>query len=117
MLAEDPECSFYLGRTQLEMGNLAEASDNFLTLTRQFPQFAEAYYYLGQSLGQQEQLGDAHYYLGVFYIKKRDYKNAVVQLKQALKYTQDADKRKQAEKWLAQMSGGGDKKKADVDIE
>lgn len=117
MLAEDPECSFYLGRTQLEMGNLAEASDNFLALTRRHPQFAEVYYYLGQSLGQQQQLGDAHYYLGVFYIKKRDYKNAVVQLKQALKYTQDADKRKQAEKWLAQLGGEGGKKKADADIE
>ena len=117
MLAEDPECSFYLGRTQLEMGNLAEASDNFLALPRRHPQFVEVYYYLGQSLGQQQQLGDAHYYLGVFYIKKRDYKNAVVQLKQALKHTQDADKRKQAEKWLAQLGGEGGKKKADADIE
>ncbi len=111
MLAKDPECSFYLGRTQLEMGNLPEASENLLTITRQHPQFTPAYYYLGQSLGQQQKLGDAHYYLGVFYLRKRDYKNAVVQFKQALKHSPDDDKRQQIDKWLAQISGEEAKKK------
>jgi predicted Zn-dependent protease len=112
MMPKDPDCIYYLGRTQLEMGNLTEAADNFLTLTRQYPQFPEAYYYLGQSLGKQEKLGDAHYYLGVYYLKKRDYKNAGVQFKQALKLVQDAEKRKEIEKWLAQIRGDGDKKKS-----
>ena len=79
MIPDDPECLFYLGRTQMELGNLAEASDNLLKLTRQHPYATEAYYFLGKSLGQQQKLGDAHYYLGVFYLKKRDLKNAGVQ--------------------------------------
>ena len=112
MIPKDPDCIYYLGRTQLEMGNLAEAADSFLMLTRQYPQFPEAYYYLGQSLGKQENLGDAHYYLGVYYMKKRDYKNAAVQFKQALKHVQDTDKRKQIEEWLAQLGGQGAKKKS-----
>jgi predicted Zn-dependent protease len=103
MIPNDPECAFYLGRTQMEMGNLPEAIDHFHQLIERYPKYTPAYYYLGQSLGQQQQLGDAHYYLGVYYLRKRDHKNAMVQLKQALKHSQDADKRKQIEGWLAKM--------------
>jgi predicted Zn-dependent protease len=111
MIPDDPECLFYLGRTQMELGNLNEASDNLLKLTRQYPRFTHAYYFLGQSLGQQQMLGDAHYYLSVFYLRKIDFKNARVQLKQALKYPIDDEKREQVNKWLDQMSGD-DKKKS-----
>jgi len=110
MIPDDPECLFYLSRTQMELGNLAEASDNLLKLTRQAPRFAQAYYFLGQSLGQQQKLGDAYYYLGVFYLRKKDFKNAKVQLEQALKHPQDDDKRKQINEWLDTMSGKADKK-------
>ena len=74
-------------------------------MTRQHPDFTQAYYFLGQSLGQQQKLGDAHYYLGVFYLRKRDFKNAEVQLKQALKYHQDDERRKKINEWLSKMSG------------
>ena len=84
---------------------------DFLALTRQNPPYTTAYYYLGQSLGKQQNLGEAPYYLGVYYLKKRDNKNAAVQLKQALKHLQDADKRKQVEDWLAKMGGERNKKK------
>lgn len=112
MIPKDPECLFYIGRTQMELGNQADASDSFLTLTRQYPQFAQAYYFLGQSLGKQQQLGDAHYYLGVFYLRKRDFKNAMTQLKQALKHSQDDEKRKQIQDWLSQMGGKKNKDKS-----
>ena len=105
MIPKDPECIYYQGRTQLEMGNLTEASDNFLTLTRQYPQFTQAFYYLGQSLGKQQNIGEAHYYLGVYYLKKREYKNAQIQFRQALKHLQDTEKRKEVEEWLAGISG------------
>ena len=113
MIPADPDCIYYLGRTHLEMGNLTEAADNLLRLTRQYPQFPEAYYYLGQSLGMQQNLGDAHYYLGIYFLKKREYKNAAVQFKQALKHLQDADKRKEVEEWLAQGDGSGNKEQSD----
>jgi predicted Zn-dependent protease len=111
LIPEDPECQFYRGRTQLEMGNLAEASDMLLNVIRQYPGFTEAYYFLGQSLGKQQQLGDAHYYLGVFYLRSRDRKNAMIQLQQALKHLQDDKKREQVQKWLSQLGGEEDKKK------
>ena len=109
MIPNDPECLFYLGRTQMELGQLADATENLLKLVRQHPEFTEAYYFLGQSMGQQQQLGDAHYYLGVFYLRKRDFKNAKVQLKQALKHPQDDKKRKKINEWLGKMSGKGKK--------
>ena len=111
MMPKDPECAFYLGRTHLELGNLQEATDKFLLLTQQYPKFTPAFYYLGQSLGQQQKIGEAHYYLGVYYLKKREFKNAYVQLKQAMKHLDDSDKRNQVEGWLARMSGDKKKKK------
>ena len=105
MIPDDPVCLLYLGRTQMEMGNLAEATDNLFKLTREHPRYPEAYYFLGQSLGQQQKLGDAHYYLGVFYLRKRDFKNAGIQLKQALKYPQDDEKRKKINEWLGKLNG------------
>jgi predicted Zn-dependent protease len=105
LIPDDPECLFYIGRTQMELGDLADASDNLLKLVRQHPAFTPAYYFLGQSLGQQQQLGDAHYYLGVFYLRKRDFKNAKIQLKQALKHPQDDERRKKIDEWLGKMNG------------
>jgi len=112
MIPKDPECLFYLGRIQLELGNLADASERFLMLTRHFPEFTQAYYFLGQSLGKQEQLGDAHYYLGVFYLRSRDYKNATIQLKQALKHTRDDEQREQIQDWLGKLDPKGSKDKS-----
>ena len=111
MIPKDAECQFYLGRVQMEMGDLAGASDSFLQVTRDFPHFTEAYYFLGQSLGKQNQLGDAHYYLGVFYLRSRDFKNAKIQLTQALKHSRDDEKRKQIQDWLGKLDPKKDKDK------
>ena len=105
MIPEDPECLFYLGRTRLELEDFQGASVLLSKVTQQFPGFAPAYYFLGQSLGKMGSLGDAHYYLGLFYMKKRDIKTARVQLEQALKYSLDGDKRQDAEKMLAGIKG------------
>jgi len=112
MISDDPECLFYLGRTQLELGNLAEASDYLYRLTREYPPFIEGYYFLGQCLGKQQQLGEAHYYLGVFYLRSMDRKNAMIQLQQALKHIQDDKKREQIQDWLSQLGGKEDKNKS-----
>ena len=105
MIPEDPECLFFLGRTQMEQGDLTAATENFFKITRQYPRFTPAFYYLGQSMGKQQKLGDAHYYLGIFYLRKRDFKNAKVQLAQALKHTQDPERRKKIEEWLGKLEG------------
>ena len=112
MISDDPECLFYLGRTQLELGDLAKASEYLYRLTREYPQFIQGYYFLGQCLGKQQQLGEAHYYLGVFYLRSMDRKNAMIQLQQALKHIQDDKKREQIQDWLSQLGGKEDKNKS-----
>jgi predicted Zn-dependent protease len=112
MIPEDAECQFFLGRTRMGMGDLAGASDSLLQVIRDFPQYTEAYYFLSQSLGKQEQLGDAYYYLGVFYLRSRDYKNAKIQLTQALKHSRDDEQRQQIQDWLAKLDPSKDKKKS-----
>ena len=104
MIPEDAECLFFLGRAQLEQGNLAASTDNLLKVVRRYPQFTPAYLYLGQSMGKEQKLGDALYYLGVYYLRKRDYQNARVQLKQALKYPQEPERQKKIEEWLSSLS-------------
>jgi predicted Zn-dependent protease len=104
MIPNDPECKFYLARTQMELGQMQEATNIFLNLSQQHPQFAPAYYYLGQSLGKQGNLGEAHYYLGIYYVKKQDLKSAVAQLKLALRHQQDPEKREQIENLLSEIS-------------
>ena len=105
MKPEDPECILYLGRTQMEMGQLEAASSSFYSLVERHPRYTHGYYFLGQSLGKEGNLGDAHYYLGIFYLKQRDFKSATVHFKRALKHTQadNAERRQKIEKILAKL--------------
>ena len=112
MKPEDPECLLYLGRTQLEMGQLKAASSSFYSLVENSPRYTQGYYFLGQSLGEEGRLGDAHYYLGIFYSKERDFKSATVHFKLALKHTKgdNTERRQEIEKILAQLEPDKSKK-------
>jgi lipoprotein NlpI len=66
---------------------------------------------LGQSLGKQGNLGDAHYYLGIYHTRKGDYKTAVVQYRNALKYVKDPDRRAIIEKRLKKFEKALSKKR------
>lgn len=113
MKPKDPECILYLGRTQLEMGQLKEASANFQSLIDNYPKFKHGFYFLGQSLGKEGNLGDAHYYLGIYYLKERDFKSATVHFKRALNYTEgdQPERRQELEKILAKLQPKKSKKK------
>jgi predicted Zn-dependent protease len=97
------DCLIYLGRTQMELGQFKAASSYFHQLTEKHPGYKEGFYLLGQSSGKEGNLADAHYYLGIYFIKKRDRKSAVVHFKRALKHTNDADRRQEIEKILAKL--------------
>jgi predicted Zn-dependent protease len=103
MMPEDPDTLFYLGRTQQELGRRAEAIALYTALIQKTPDYREAYYFLGQNLGQQGDLADAHYYLGIYHLRSRDFKTAVVQFKQALRHTADPEKRERTERLLKQV--------------
>jgi len=103
MIPEDPDTLFYLGRTQQELGRRSEAISLYTTVIQKAPDYREAYYFLGQNLGQQGSLADAHYYLGLYHLRGRDLKTAAAQFKQSLRNTADPEKRERAERLLKQV--------------
>ncbi len=100
---DNPECLFYLGRTQMELGRPTEAATVFEDLVRLKPDYEQTFYYLGQTYGKIGKLGDAHYNLGIYYDKKRDYKNARFHLNRALEHTSDPSKRTAIEEMLEKI--------------
>jgi predicted Zn-dependent protease len=105
MIPDDAECRLFLGQTQMELELYDEASSVLLRLVEKNPDYTQAYYFLGQSLGKQGNLADAYYYLAVYHSRKKDYQTAVVQLENALKYTKDAEKIAQIENKLKELKG------------
>jgi predicted Zn-dependent protease len=113
MIPDDADCRLFLAQTQMELELYDEASSILLRLVQDNPDYTEAYYFLGQSLGKQGNLGDAHYYLAVYHLRKRDYQTAVIQLQNALKYTQDAEKRAKIEDKLKELKDRSSQKNED----
>ena len=99
----DPECLFYLGRAQMELGHLAKAATIFEDLISLRPDYKQTYYYLGQTYGKIGKLGDAHYHLGIYYNKKKNFKNALFHLNRALEKTDDPNKKATIENMLEKI--------------
>jgi predicted Zn-dependent protease len=103
MIPEDPDTLFYMGRTQQELGRSAEAVALYTAVIQKTPDYRDAYYFLGQNLGQQGALADAHYYLGIYHLRARDFKTAATQFKQSLRNSDATEKRERAERLLKQV--------------
>ncbi len=103
MIPDDPDCLFYLGRALQETGRGSEATALFNGIVQRTTSYREAYYFLGKGLGEQGDLADAHYYLGIYHLKGRDYKTAAAQFRQALKYLGDTEQRGRAEHYLKEI--------------
>ena len=101
---DDSEGLFYLGRTQMELGRLKDAESVLKTLTKKHPNYKQGFYFLGNTYGKQGKLADAHYTLGIYYTKKREHKNAIVQFEKALERTTDPYRREELENLLKKVS-------------
>ncbi len=97
---KDPEGQLLLGRTQMELGRMAEARDTFEYLVRYNQNFTQAYYYLGECSGRLGDMFGAHYNLGRFYRLKGDTKNAGFHLNRALKLAVEDSQKKIVEHQL-----------------
>ena len=107
---KSPEGQLYLGRTQMQMGNMAEARDTFENLVRYNENYTQAHYYLGESSGRLGDMFGAHYHLGRFYRQKGDFKNAGFHLKRARKLAADDSQKKLVERQLKDMDPKKSKK-------
>ncbi len=89
------EGRYYLGRTDLEMGDLNTALASFEAVSKKQPNYRQNAYFLAQIYGKQGRKGDAYYQLGSWYDNKKDAKAAIVQYKKALTLIQDPDRKKE----------------------
>ncbi len=101
-LPDDPDCLFLLGRTQQELGNAGEAVMLYQAVIQQMPEYRTAYYFLGQVLGRQGAVAEAHYNLGLYHLRGFDYKTAAAQFRQALRNNPDPGRRERLEQLLTQ---------------
>jgi predicted Zn-dependent protease len=101
-LPDDPDCLFLLGRVQQELGNGGEAVMLYQAAVQRMPEYRNAYYFLGQVLGRQGAVAEAHYNLGVYHLRGFDYKTAAVQFRQSLRNNPDPARRERVELLLKQ---------------
>ena len=111
MIPDDADCGLFLGQTYMDMGLFEESSPVLQQVVNKHPHYTRAYLILGQSLGKQGNLGDAHYYLGIYHTRRGDYKTAVVQYRQALKYVKDPARRAKIEERLKKFEEAFTKKR------
>ena len=100
---EDSESLFYLSRTHMELGNLGKAADGFNTILKNNAKETEAYLFLGNIYGMQENMGEAHYYLGKYYQLKGSWKTAAFHLEKALPLITDPKQKEDIETMLKQI--------------
>ncbi len=100
---EDNESLFYLSRTHMELGNLDKAIDGFNTILKRNSKEPEIYLFLGNVYGMQENIGEAHYYLGKYNQLKGRWKTAAVHLEKALPLTTDPKQKKEIETMLKRV--------------
>ncbi len=96
----DPESLFLLGRTQMELGKLEEATESFEEIIDNHKNYVETYYFLGETYGKMGNFKNAHYFLGIYSEKKKEYRNAIFHLEKALQGTSDPSRRQEIEKKL-----------------
>jgi predicted Zn-dependent protease len=109
---KDPQGLLYLGRTQMELGQVSEAKQTFENLVSENESYALAYYYLGESSGMAGDMFNAHYNLGRYYQQKRDVKNAEFHLNRALKIAADENQKELASHQLRTLHSQRRGKKA-----
>ncbi len=100
---DDPEILLFLGRIKAETGKLKEATELFLTITEKYPYYKRALYLLGETCGKMDNVADAHYYLGLYYNDKEDFKNARFHLEKALQKTNDNNRKAELEEILKKI--------------
>lgn len=101
---DDPEGLFYIGRTQMELEKFKDAESTLRILTKKYPDYKPGFYFLGNTYGKQGKLADAHYTLGIYYTKKRENRNAVIQFEKALEKTTDPYRREEIKNQLKKVS-------------
>ena len=103
IISDDPEALYYLGRSQMELGQLKDAVATFEKLIATHRDYTQAFYALGEAYYKLGKNDYSHYYLGIYYKNKSDFKTAAFHLHKALETMTDSGKKADIEKLLRQI--------------
>ncbi|MEJ2153966.1 MAG: M48 family metalloprotease [Desulfobacteraceae bacterium] len=101
--ADNPAGLYYLGRTQMELNKLDAAIETFLKLIKKHPDHKPAYFSLGDAYGRNQEMANAHYYLGIHSVRTGDYRNAHFHLAKARRLLKDPAKLEVIDKTLEEI--------------
>ena len=76
----------YLGNSHEAMGLYAQALGYFRALEKTDLDDAEIYYSIAMAYGKLKEMGDSHYYFGIYFKKQKKTESALFHFKEALKY-------------------------------
>lgn len=96
----NPESWFYLGRTQTALGDYPGAVASFENLLKRQPDYAPAYYFLGEAYGKWERHPESHFYLGLHHFNRGEDRTAHFHLTRARRDLKDDEKRDTIERKL-----------------
>ncbi len=91
---------FYLGRSQMSLGDIKAAISTFKQVNENFPDHQRSLYFLGSCYGELGELDKAHYFLGRYYRQAGENENARFHFNQALEKSSTRDMK---EKILTEM--------------
>jgi len=85
---------FYLGRSQMSLGNVKAAISAFEKVNEKFPDHSPTLYFLGSCHGELGELDRAHYYLGLYYRQTGENETAGFHFSQALEKSSSDEMKK-----------------------
>ncbi len=99
-----PEGIFSMGRVQMSKGDNKGAIETFKKLLDHYPDDRQTLLFLGQSLGQEGNIGEAHYFLGRFHKAQGNLENARFHFNRALSEIDDSGIKAEIEDRLREIS-------------
>ena len=114
----DTSLLYYLGQGHQEKRQWDQALSFYRQVLELDPRRVQIYHNLGVVYDKKGLLGPAHENFGLYFKEKREREIALFHFREALKHTQDGEKRKQLEKLIRECEGKGkrDKKPEDPSV-
>jgi predicted Zn-dependent protease len=82
----NPDALLYLGKVYEATGNYTSAIEIYKELENKKPDEVEMHYNLAVAYGRTNNLGESHYYFGIYFKKKNKNKSALFHFREALNY-------------------------------
>jgi tetratricopeptide (TPR) repeat protein len=101
---KDTDTFLYLGRTYEALGDMPRALSLYKKLEEKHLDDQETFYNLAMAYGKANQMGDSHYYFGLYFKKKGKADSALFHFKAAIKHLpQDAARSKEIAKEIESL--------------